>query len=521
MKINANIVMMLAVAVLSAGCIKDLTNKDYSTLNLPVIENPDRDPALLYENCQYTLKSGDVLEIRPNIVYSDMDDLDYAWVIDGETVSTEKDLYWECDLTGQRASAAFYMTRRSAGNSVIVRFSVILDQPYAIGWLVAAEKDGKVVYDFLQRSDNLPYTYTEYPDALETESTADSWIDCMEFWSNESSSVNGHMLSLDSDPEKTFSVEELTMLPTVTLRQEFIGETFPASVTSFSGALYCGYMAYLSDQDGRVYYRKSQTGYYTGRFSDLPLKFEGEDLYVSALIGGPYNAGFALLYDKVNDRFLVAENAYNDGSSGGAGTLSELPSDASVRSFAGEEFVYTRLIKPYMSFMDPTYYLFIVSKDASGQYVASQYGIVYEGYISIEENYEGDRIENFGEKSVITALDDTTYGLYVYYSDGSDPKKLYSAKRSASGLASPVLYHTFDSDIVSIDQGTISRTSKSIAVGLADGTVVVLDITDSMDRYVAPDAEDSNSLAAEWKDPDRKILKVDFRYGSAAKYFPV
>lgn len=412
MKINANIVMMLAVAVLSAGCIKDLTNKDYSTLNLPVIENPDRDPALLYENCQYTLKSGDVLEIRPNIVYSDMDDLDYAWVIDGETVSTEKDLYWECDLTGQRASAAFYMTRRSAGNSVIVRFSVILDQPYAIGWLVAAEKDG------------------------------------------------------------------------------------------------------------RVYYRKSQTGYYTGRFSDLPLKFEGEDLYVSALIGGPYNAGFALLYDKVNDRFLVAENAYNDGSSDGAGILSELPTDASVRSFAGEEFVYTRLIKPYMSFMDPTYYLFIVSKDASGQYVASQYGIVYEGYISIEENYEGDRIENFGEKSVITALDDTTYGLYVYYSDGSDPKKLYSAKRSASGLASPVLYHTFDSDIVSIDQGTISRTSKSIAVGLADGTVVVLDITDSMDRYVAPDAEDSNSLAAEWKDPDRKILKVDFRYGSAAKYFP-
>lgn len=521
MKINTNIVMMLVVAVLSAGCIKDLTNKDYSTLNLPVIENPDRDPDLLYENCQYTLKSGDVLEIHPNIVYSDMDDLDYAWVIDGETVSTEKDLYWECDLTGQRASAAFYMTRRSAGNSVIVRFSVILDQPYAIGWLVAAEKDGKVVYDFLQRSTNLPYTYVEYPDALETESTADTWTDCIEFWSNESKSVNGHMLSLDSDPDKTFSVEERTMLPTVTLRQEFIGETFPASVTSFSGALYCGYMAYLSDQDGRVYYRKSQTGYYTGRFSDLPLKYEGEDLYVSAMIGGPYNAGFALLYDRTNDRFLVAENAYNDQSPDAAGTLSELPSDATVRSFSGEEFVYTRLIKPYMTFMDPTFYLFIVSKDASGQYLASQYGMTYDGYISIDENYAGEPIENFGEKSVIAALDDTMYGLYVYYSDGSDPKKLYSAKRSTSGLASPTLYHTFDSDIVSIDQGTITRTSKSIAVGLADGTVVVLDLTDNMDTYVAPDGEETNSLAFEWKDGNRKILKVDFRYGNISSYNPM
>ena len=509
---------MLAASVIVASCVKDETNRAYSDLNLPVIDNPDSDPSLFVENHQYSVKFGDILEITPAVSYSDMADLSYEWKIDGKTVSTEKDLTWECDLEGQRASGAFYITRNSVGNSVILRFSVVVDQPYSRGWLIAAEKGGFVGYSFLQEVVASPYQYTQYPDALETQSTAESWLDCMEFWSNETSSVNGHMLTLDSDPAKSFSVEELTMQPTVTLQQEFINEAFPEDVT-FTEAMYCGYVGYLLGDDGKLYYRKSQNGYYTGRFSNLPLKYEGEDLVVSAMISGPYDAGIAIIYDSANDRFLMIDNGYNDYVNTNAGTVSEFPDDSQFRSFAGEEIVYSRLIAPTYTFFGDPYSLFIISKDASGQFYATEYSLTIDGgLVTVEQSYSKAPIGHFGENSVVTALDSPDYGMnYVYYTNGDSRNELYCLRRTGSGLSDPVLYGTFGADIVSIDQGIINRTNKTIGIGLANGTFMLLNLTSDMDTYIAPDGENTNSLTHEWKDVGN-ILKVDFRYGNIANY---
>lgn len=513
-------IAVLALLVLASGCVKDETNRAYSYLDLPYIDNPDKEPFLLVENGQYTLKVGDVLEITPAIVYSDMDDLAYEWVIDGETVSTEKNLVWTCDLTGTRASCAFYMTRVSKGNSVIIRFNIQLDQPYSCGWLIATERDGKVIYDFLQRSTSMPYTYAEYPDALATESTAESWLDCMEFWSNETGANYGHMLTLDSDPAKSFSVEEMTMLKTVSLEQEFIGETFPEDV-KFTDALYCGYVAYLQAEDGRLYYRKSQTGYYTGRFSNLPLKYDGEDLKVSAMIGGPYNLGLAVFYDGDNDRFLMVNNGYNDYSNTDAGEIMPFPDGSDFGSFAGEKILHSHIVKPQYTFMGDPFLMFIVSSDGSQCY-ASQYPLSqYQGYLpAVTADYFKVPVAHFGENSVISVLDDPTNGLgYVYYTDNDNPQNLYCLRRTDSGLSSPVLYGTFDSGIVSIDQGAVTRNTKTIGIALEDGSFLLLDLSDSMDKYVAPDGENANSLAYRWEGRGN-ILKVDFRYGNSSSYFP-
>lgn len=508
-----NIFMLFAVILVAGGCIKDNTTKEFATLDLPVIDNPDNLPELFVENYVYSVKGGDVLEIKPAVSYSDMDDLEYQWKINGKVVSTEKDLKWTCDIS-ELSAGAFYMTRKSAGNSVILKFTVDLDQPYERGWVIVTEKSGKVVYNFLQEKVAAKYVYTEYPDALATESTSDSWLMCKEFWSNESSSVKGHMLHLDADPEKSFSVNELTMVPTVTLRQEFIAEEFPAD-TRFTDAVYGGYVAYLLGDNGKVYYRKAQTGYYTGRFSNIPLRFDGKELTVSHLVGTTYHAKFLLMYDSVNKRFLSVNTAFGANNSS-AGEISVLPA-SSLDNLGNVDFLYSMIIRPQMTSL-PDYRLFMVLKDTDSQEVTvSEYQLeISDGNVlAVEELYSGVKVPGLGENSHIIALDNSTYGSsFVYFSDSADPSVLHFAKRQASGISEVGKYYDFDSGIVALGQAKMSRTNKSIGVAFDDNSFSVLNVTSNMEEYVPPVGDEPNSLAYRWENVGGKILDAEFRFGN-------
>lgn len=509
--------ILTALCLLTAsGCIKDNTNSVFADIDLPVIDNPDKDPSLLVENHTYKVKHGELLTITPAISYHGTDDLSYMWVINGETVGTEKDLQWTCDLD-THAPGALYVTRASAGNSTIFRFYVELDQPYERGWLLAVSKGGKVSYSFLQEYVSSPYRYTEYPDALSTESTPDSWILSREFWSNESNSVVGHMLHLDADPAKSFSAEELTMVKTVDLAQEFINDELPEGV-KFTDALYSGYVAYLVGDDGRLYYRKSQKGYYTGRFSSLPLKHEGEDLKVSAVVNAPYNTGICLVYDSVNERFLAIQNAFQSQNSSSAGTVVELP-ESPLDGFKGEKILYNVFLKPDYAYLGE-WTLFLISQNGTtGVVSASEYKFeISTGNITnITETYSKAAIPGFGTNSKVTALESPTYGQgYVYYTDSDNPKKLYWVKRGRTGLSTPEVYNEFDAGIVAIDHGVISRTTKTIGVGLDNGNFMLLNLVYDMEGYTAPAGEETNSLTYEWKNVGDQLLGATFRYGKLA-----
>ena len=137
------------VAALLTGCYSDDTNTDYKTLDLPVIDNPENDLALFVPNRAYKIKLADRLQITPNVVYKNMNDLSYRWVIDGREVATTKDLDWECDMEANRVYCYFEIHRNSAENSTIFPFSIELDQPYVTGYNLLVEKDGALRYDFI------------------------------------------------------------------------------------------------------------------------------------------------------------------------------------------------------------------------------------------------------------------------------------------------------------------------------------------------------------------------------------
>ena len=520
------ITYILFAFLLLTGCIKDNTVTEFKDVELPVLNNPDKDPDLLMENHQYTVKYGDVLEIKPAITYSDMSNLSYRWTINGETVSEEKDLNWKCNLK-ENGAGALYITRISAGSSVIIPFSIILDRPYERGWVIVVDKGGKVNYDFLQEVPGRPYQYNEYPDFLKTESSAETWIDCIEFWSNESKSVRGHMMNLDKNLDHCINVEELTMIPTVTLKQEFLGEKIPEGVGYFQDALYAGYVAYLLGDNGKLYGRKGGDGYYTGKFFDLPVQFEGKDLQVSELIDMPYNAGMAMIYDKVGERFLTISNGFGTGSNERAGMISTLPvsstGSSALNDFKGEDIVYHRFLLP--AGWGESNLLFIVSKNLkTGVYSASEYSVELAGngiVADVTTRYSKRPIPHFGDKSQITVLENP-YGFVgenVYYTDGEDPSILYYCKRSRSGLDDIEVYRKFDAPVVSLDQGKIQSSFQNIGVALENGSVHIMNVSKVKDKYVEAEGDQPNSYLYEWKGIKGKILKLDFRYGNVSNYF--
>ena len=96
------ILLLAVVAALATGCYSDDSNLDYKTLDLPVIDNPTNDLALFVPNRAYKIKLTEHLRITPNVVYKDMNDLSYKWVIDGKVITTTKDLDWVCDMETER-----------------------------------------------------------------------------------------------------------------------------------------------------------------------------------------------------------------------------------------------------------------------------------------------------------------------------------------------------------------------------------------------------------------------------------
>ena len=69
------LLLLAVVAALVSGCYSDDTNLDYKTLDLPVIDNPENDLALFVPNRAYKIKLADRLQITPNVVYKEMNDL--------------------------------------------------------------------------------------------------------------------------------------------------------------------------------------------------------------------------------------------------------------------------------------------------------------------------------------------------------------------------------------------------------------------------------------------------------------
>lgn len=518
--------LLLTFLFLMTACLQDKTVTEFGNVELPVLDNPEGKPEWLSTRVPYFMKVGDVLEIDANISYSNPDALTYQWVIDGKTIEEDKDngtyrnhLKWTCDLKNDAVGALYVMIpAEKAGKPIatVFKFFIRLDHPFERGIMVATAQQEKVVYSFLQ--ENVGKPFVEHPAAYEAGTPVSSWVKEFEFWSNESSSVIGNRFHLDRNPANSCTIEPgLVMTSKVQLTQEFMN--VPAGLELID-AHFAGYVGYLVDKDHHVYSRKSQKGYYTGRYSDRPLEYKGEVLEISTFAESPYRSGVVIAYDSKNERFLTINNAYDDMTNKKAGIINEIPEGVELNHFAGEDIKYMQVIAP--DWVGEPFLLVVISCNrATGEYSFSEYSVEFADgkIIDASRRYYKEKVEGFGENSVFTILDSPMNGGgMIYYTDNSDAMTLRYISRQSTGMGGAGIFHKFPSEVVSLDHSKIGRRYKFFTAGFKDRSLRVFDLTVSMTEYIAPTEEERNSLMHEWEDVGGDILQVIYCYGNISAY---
>lgn len=514
--------IVLFLSILSttlASCTQDIEIPKYDQLELPYIENPLADPSLFIRNHFYEVVYGDTLKITPAVVHNNMDDLTYEWYINEKLISQNKDLEWICNIEN-KAHGVFKIHRKSAGNSEILPFNITLDQPFERGWNIVVNDNGKSAYHFLREKVGNPYVYQPFEFALRTESPANTWIKPLEYWSNESTTVMGMLLHLNTNPADCFNIDQITMAPSTTLQQEFIGDQFPAEM-QIKDAMYCGYVSYLLDNNKNLFYRKSQNGYFTGRYSTLPLYYEDKPLKAGHITSKmPYKCGFGLIFDEEKGRFLMVANYYEQRKASLAGKIVEFPESSSLNKMKGREIIYSRVILS-PNYMMSDYSFVVVSKDITGKYRLSEYKVyLSEETLQIyQEVFTDALLEDFGPNSVITILDNPlNYGKdYFYYSSASNPNILYSARKSNTGISERNIYKTFSAPIISIDHSKPSRISANIGIATENGEFYLFSLLPNMAEYVEPTETAKQSLLFHWNNLG-EIKGINYRFGKISAY---
>lgn len=485
------ILFLAAVAALAAGCYGDDTNLDYTTLDVPTIENPDKDPALFVENNKYTIPMSDPLIITPNVVYKDMNDLSYRWIINGKEVATTKDLNWMWDVADANHVIGVYeIHRNSAGNSQIYSFSVDLETPFAIGYSVLVERDGELQYDFIEeyRTGQALYKYTYHQNAAGQPLVfSGDNPRLQEYWSCQGGSIIiGKQMFLDEDPNNCVSLDGSSLLQEMKLSQEFINDELPDDfrVRDF---MHGGFVSYLLADDGRIFSRKGLRIFYTGRFSDLPLQYKGKQIKGKKFVTPKYDQDYGLIYEETEEggRFLLVnfdfdtQETYNPTK---AGQILEFEKDANLNGITDYEFVegwFVLLNNPFAYGEPSSIMMLFRGKTDPGKYYIREVQIGFEartGAITTKEVFSEiyRELPDFGpgSKMAVLQVDGGSYfkSDYIFYTAASDPRKVLSRERK--GIAAPSDFHTFDQEVVTLISGVSKRNNCMIFFALADGTIM-------------------------------------------------
>lgn len=479
--------LLTAVSVVMAGCYSDDTNLDYKTVDLPVIDNPEKDPALFIEHRAYTIKLSERLQITPNVVYKDMADLSYKWVIDGKVVGTEKDLDWQCDMETDRVYCYYEIRRNSANHSTIFAFSVVLDQPYVTGYNLLVEKDGQLRYDFIGYTVAALYTFDYYENGAGTPIPFTGGNPRLEeYWSCEKASVVGKEMFIDDDPDNCISFSGETLLQEMKLQEEFINEELPENLR-VKDFMHGGFVSYLLAEDGRIFQRKGSRIYYTGRFLDLPMRYEGKQIVGRKFITAKYNESYGLIYDETlgSGRFLVVNFDYDtaETSTGEkAGQLNEFPEDSKMDGITDYELIDGWFIRDanVMAYPQQSGVMMLFRRKADGKYFTRELKITFDkrtAAIETKEVYDEvyRELPDFGPQSKLCVIrvDGGSYYKtgYLYYTSASDARKVLVRERTSE--AAPTEFHTFDAEVAAIAEGTMKSNNCYMLFALADGTVMM------------------------------------------------
>ncbi len=478
-------ILAIAAAVTLSSCIKDDTNLDFATLDKPVVSN-------LSTTQEFKVAYNDELVVIPEIEYKDMNDLRYEWNIDGEIVSTEKDLHWVKTTTADRQYGHFALYRKSAGNADIYRFSITRYMPFESGFPIVAKKGGKTVIHFLKCIISTTAADVELLSdvaPIDVPETLAEGSRIVEYWDNSRTNVIGNLMLVTSDPNYCINLNGSSMDPENTLAQEFIDGNVPAGLQVKNVMPQHGYEGFVQAQDGTMYNAFRGKGYFEGRYLNTPWKFGDQAVKIDCLIPQcnvtSMGASVCLLYDGTNHRFLIKDTQYSTATvpSTAGPTIEMIESD--VDEAKQDKMIFCANINmanardfEHMSYAQ----YWALFKGTDGNYYARQFwfDFNYHEIGAAENNYPETyiQIDDMNENSVIHVMPTfTTNYAHIYYTDGVDQKVLRVRKRDQDDLGEPAVFKEFDKEIVSVSSAC-TQYMGFLCICFKDGSVMLYNTQD-------------------------------------------
>lgn len=492
------------------GCYEDKGNYDYNDLVKITLD--------IGEVKDITL--GDVLKVTPTITLSkDIPNLQlaYKWILEGDVISTERDLDWVADRYTEESSDNLIFEVTDLDNDIQYRVakSFSIKGKYEVdGYLVLADKGGKKYLHLLYMSsdENGDEIYVPLIDVFGLENNREAIpansFKFFEHYCRQGNDYKNQIMLIAYD--QTFEIEGSSFNKVDNTLQDMFNGVIPSDLqNSVKDVFFMQRLGFITDTKGQLYSRVKSTYefFHSEYFLDTPVSFEGEILRDIDIVPSSYgcNTPFCLLYDKNKERFLAIwdyQDSYSSNYISGKiqkipDSDKEWPEDVPAANDICKDYKIHR-IESYKrdinEYPPATRYSCIIEDIVTGEYYVYDFGLQteYGGtkvYWALDEN--DAKIDASMEKipddvlplfinpnNIIYTLPWGQNGWSTLIAQGRN-LYVYNRKASLAGSSETtpnprLVSFTFDSEIAVMDGNTYR--SNYLGVAFKDGTFQVLDI---------------------------------------------
>jgi hypothetical protein len=475
---TSNIFRLLLITglFLQLSCVKDTSNFDYVKGN-PVKLSFDITSALV-------AVIDEPLDIVPKrefeVAGKTINDYDHEWYQDGKLLSKDADLVYLGSKPGY-VMLNYYMIDKETGlrfETGPVTMTVI--SPYETGWVVLYEKDGESEIAHIRKT---PTGYRDqlalYKDKNNGESLGSHPLRIKDYYVNGGRGVG----IIQQGGQGSVELSGFNYEKKLVVNESFVGGR-PAGLNPVNAGFYETADLLVND-DGKLYARLFQTNpiAFTVPWLNIPLEVS-KGMKIKHLwdVQSGYTM-YTVMYDELNNRLLYASLKLVQNITFGATLKIDtfppppvyLPVPAGYINpslpLTGYDYIWGGTFKDDLIVSSNP--VFIVREQATGEVYLQPFtfmnlmGIQTIHTPGMKQTFTGKQYLNANTKFVAIKT-----RSFLFFSGDADNKGLYYYDVSIGGATKK--YHTLPASITALTQ---SEDGQQLAVGLADGTVILYDIS--------------------------------------------
>lgn len=320
MKIFSKICCLVAVLALTAGCIEDKGNYEYSDINGLTIDMGKGEDRYAWME----ITDGNTFDITPVIRFlngsTDMSHLTFRWYIwdydKPHPEWTTLNFKWKPDELLYNKKLVFEVTDTKTGIQYLNYMTITVNSRFdEAGLQILADRDGRAEFSLLRidkrKIENgvaIIEEVTSFPDVYAQQNgvpLGQGALKIHEHFCSESGSV-GQILLLTRNGAEDISGKDYKQQ--IELKEAFLDGQYPAGVDYISDAMFMTRVNVVADQDGYLYVRVKSTHklYHSEYFLPKRVMLDEEELQGCKLILAPFrNLKACLIHDTNKKRLLV------------------------------------------------------------------------------------------------------------------------------------------------------------------------------------------------------------------------